>query len=70
MKKNENVHFGGLAPNLTPELHVPWNLSRARRGTHDPEKKSDIARTVAEKIEFEKNLCRPLAAKPEVGMVT
>ena len=33
-------------------------------------KKSDIARTVAEKIEFEKNLCRPLAAKPEVNVVT
>jgi len=64
-----NFHFGGLAPKFDPRPHVTWNLSRAPRGTYDPEKISEIARTVAEKIEFEKNW-RHLAAKPEAGVVT
>ena len=62
--------MGASPPNLTPEPHVPRNISRARRGAHDPEKISGIAQAVAEKIEFEKKLWRPLAAKPEVGVVT
>ena len=36
---------------------------------HDHEKISEIALTVAEKIEFEKKFWRPLAAKPEVVVV-
>jgi len=39
-------------------------------GAHDPEKISEIALTVAEKIEFEKKIWRPLAAKLEVVVVT
>jgi len=37
---------------------------------HDTEKISEIAQAVAEKIEFQKKLRRPLAAKPEVVLVT
>jgi len=37
-----------------------WNLSRALWVTHDPEKNSEIAQAVAEKIEFQKkNLAPP-----------
>jgi len=58
-----NFHFGGLAPKFDPRPHDPRNLSSARRGggADDPEKISEIAQAVAEKIEFEKKLGRPLA---------
>jgi len=39
-------------------------------GAHNGEKLLAIAQTVHEKIEFEKKIWRPLAAKPEVGVVT
>jgi len=45
--------------NLTPDPHVPRNLSSALRGAHDAEKISEIPLTVAEKIEFEKKLAPP-----------
>jgi len=61
---------GAWPLNLTPDFHVPRNLSRAHRVAHDPEKISEIAQTVAEKIEFEKKIWRPLAAKPEAFQVT
>jgi len=44
---------------LTPDPHVPRNLSSALRGAYDPEKISEIVRTVAEKIEFEKKILAP-----------
>jgi len=69
-KKTKNSLRGAWPPNLTPEPRVPRNLSRARRGAHDPEKISEIGQRVAEKIEFEKKSLAPLAAKPEVGVVT
>jgi len=39
---------------LTPDPHVPRNLSRALRAAHNPQKILEIPLTVAEKIEFEK----------------
>jgi len=39
-------------------------------GRHTSEKISEIAQAVAEKIKFEKKYWRPLAAKPEVAVVT
>ena len=51
---------------MSPELK--WSSSGG--GAHDPEKISEIALTVAEKIEFEKKIWRPLAAKLEVVVVT
>ena len=70
-EKTQKFYFGGLAPKFDPRPHHHRNLSRARWGAHGPEKISEIARTVAEKIEFEKkNLWRPLAAKPEALEVT
>ena len=58
-KKQKNSLRGAWPPNLTPELRVPRNLSRARRGAHDPEKISEIGQSVAEKIEFEKKYLAP-----------
>ena len=52
MKNKQNSLRGAWPPNLTPDSHVHRNLSRARLGAHDPEKISEIARMVAEKIEF------------------
>jgi len=69
IKKIKKIHFRGLAPKFDPWPHVPRNLSRAHRGAHDPEKISEIPLMVAEKIEFEKKIWRPLAAKPEVILV-
>ena len=68
-KIKKNSLRGAWPPNLTPDPHDPRNLSRARRGAHDAEKISEIAQRVVEKIEFEKILWRPLAAKPEVVVV-
>ena len=48
-----------MAPKFDPRPNVPRNLSRALRGAHDPEKISEIALTVAGKIEFEKKLAPP-----------
>ena len=60
MKKQKFLLWGAWPPNLTSEPNVPRNLSRPRRGAHDPEKISAIALAVAEKIEFEKkNLAPP-----------
>jgi len=61
-----NFFFRGLAPKFDPRPHVTRNLSRASWGAHDAEKISEIAPTIAEKIEFEKKL----AAKPEAFEVT
>jgi len=55
---------------LTPDPHVPRNLSRVFWDAHDPEKISEIALMVAEKIESEKKIWHPLAAKPEAFEVT
>jgi len=60
--------LGGLAPKFDP--HVTQNLSRASWGAHDAEKILEIVPTIAEKIEFEKKIWRPLAAKPEAFEVT
>jgi len=68
--KKDIFTLGAWPPNLTLEPHVPRNLSRALQWAQEPEKISEIARTVAEKIEFEKKIWRALAAQPEVGMVT
>jgi len=54
-KKDKFSLWGAWPPNLTPEPHVPRNLSRALQWAQEPEKISEIAQTVAEKIEFEKN---------------
>jgi len=62
--------LGALPPNLTPDPHVTLNLSRASWGAHNAEKILEIAPTIAEKIEFEKKIWRPLAAKPEAFEVT
>ena len=70
MKKQKFLLWGAWPPNLTSEPNVPRNLSRALWVTHDPEKNSEIAQAVAEKTEFQKKLWRPLAAKPEVVVVT
>jgi len=59
MKKQKFSLGGAWPPNLTPDPHDPRNLSRARRGAHDPEKISEIGQGVAEKIEFEKNSSAP-----------
>ena len=56
MKKQKFLLRGAWPPNLTSEPNVPRNLSRALCGTHDPEKISEIARAVAEKIEFQKKI--------------
>ena len=69
-KENKIIYLGGWPPNLTTDSHVLRNLSRALRGAHDPEKISEIAQRVAEKIKFEKKSTAPLAAKPEVVVVT
>ena len=58
-KNKKNSLWGAWPPNLTPDRHIPQNLSRALLGADDPEKISEIARTVAEKIEFEKKLAPP-----------
>jgi len=59
-RENKKFSLGGdWPPNLTPEPHDPRNLSRARREAHDPEKNSEIAQAVAEKIEFEKKSSAP-----------
>ena len=59
-KKQKFSLWGAWPPNLTPYLHVRRNLSRPLRGARDPEKISEIAWAVAEKIEFEKiNLAPP-----------
>ena len=59
-KENKKKLLGGAwPPNLTPDSHVPRNLSRALRVAHDPEKISEIAQRVAEKIEFEKKSSAP-----------
>jgi len=68
-KNKKNLLWGVWPPNLTPDPNVPQNFSRAFHGAHDTEKISEIALTVAEKIEFEKKIWRPLAAKPEVIVV-
>jgi len=57
--KNIFLLRGTWPPNLTTDLYVPRNLRRAHRGAHDPENISEIARTVSEKIDFEKNLGTP-----------
>ena len=44
---------------MTTDPHDPQNLSSALRVAHDPEKISEIARAVAEKIEFEKKILAP-----------
>ena len=60
IKNKKNFLWGAWPPNLTSEPHVPQNLSSAHRGAHDPEKISEIAQAVAEKIEFQKkNLAPP-----------
>jgi len=69
-RKSKKFPLGGPGPKFNPEPHVPRNLSRALQVAHDHEKISEIALTVAEKIEFEKKFWRPLAAKPEVVVVT
>ena len=69
-KKIKKIRFGGLGTQIWPQPPCPLNLSGALRGAHDPEKISEIALTVAEKIEFEKKNWRPLAAKLEVVVVT
>ena len=59
-KENKKISFwGAWPPNLTPDSHVPRNLSSALRVAHDPEKISEIASAVAEKIEFEKKFLAP-----------
>jgi len=50
---------------LTPDSHVPQNLSRALHAAHDPEKISEISLTVAEKIEFEKKIAAPPGGQTE-----
>jgi len=57
--KYKNFTLGAWPPNLTLDPMTPRNLSRALRGAHDHEKISEIALTVAEKIEFEKKLAPP-----------
>jgi len=69
-RKKIKFTLGGLAPNLTPDPHVPRNLSRVFWDAHDAEKISEIALMVAEKIESEKKIWHPLAAKPEAFEVT
>ena len=59
MKKQKFLLWGAWPPNLTSEPNVPRNLSRPRRDAHDPEKISEIALAVAEKIEFEKKFLVP-----------
>jgi len=58
-KKKKKITLGDLAPKFDPRPHVPRNLSRGRRGAHDPEKISEIAQAVAEKIKFLKNFVAP-----------
>ena len=58
-KNKKNLLWGAWPPNLTPDPHVPQDLSSAHRGAHDPEKTSEIAQAVAEKIEFEKKNFAP-----------
>jgi len=58
-KKDIFSLWGAWPPNLTLEPHVPRNLSRALQWAQEPEKISEIARTVAEKIEFEKKFGTP-----------
>ena len=56
MKKQKNSLWGAWPPNLTPFPHDLRDLSSTRRGADDPEKISEIARTVAEKIEFKSKI--------------
>jgi len=51
--KKKFLLWGTWPRNLTPDPYVPWNLSRAHRGAHDPEKISEIARV------WKKNLGAP-----------
>jgi len=59
MKKQKFSFWGAWPPNLTPDTHVPRNLSRAHLGAHDPEKISEMRQRVAEKIEFKKKILAP-----------
>jgi len=56
MKKQKFSLLGAWPPNLTPYPHEHRDLSRARRGAHEPEKISEIAQRVAEKIEFKEKI--------------
>ena len=67
MKKQKNSLLGAWPPNLTPEPNVPRNLSRACRGVHDPEKISEIAQAIAEKIDFEKIFLAPPSGQTGSG---
>ena len=71
-KNKKNLLWGAWPPNLTPYPHMPRNLSRPLRGAHDPEKNSEIAWAVAEKIEFEKKIWAPPSGQTgnDTGQVT
>ena len=71
-KKYKFSLWGAWPPNLTPYPHMPRNLSRPLRDAHDPEKNSEIAWAVAEKIEFEKKIWAPPSGQTgnDTGHVT